>query len=182
MWDNSLLRRRFPQGRGPTSRFDPGSLSSFKNRSVCFTYLFHAACVKMKRVVWSWECIFSCIDCARLPRAAVHARQSSSFVYALITVFVSSIEARLLIDATSTPQLKEHSTLKSLCRGTKNRSDLTRHAPSSRAAIFVLPLAATWDLLCEAKQGTLLRAAAARNRYPALESQARFSSTRLEWL
>jgi hypothetical protein len=32
--------------------------------------------------------------------------------------------------------LKEHSTLKSLCRGTKNRSDLARHA-----AVFVLPRA-----------------------------------------
>jgi hypothetical protein len=34
------------------------------------------------------------IDCARLLRAAVRARQTRSFVYALITVFVSSIEAR----------------------------------------------------------------------------------------
>jgi hypothetical protein len=34
------------------------------------------------------------IDCAQLPRAAVHVRQTRSFVYALITVFVSSIEAR----------------------------------------------------------------------------------------
>jgi hypothetical protein len=34
------------------------------------------------------------IDCAWLPRAAVRARQTRSFFYALITVFVSSIEAR----------------------------------------------------------------------------------------
>jgi hypothetical protein len=44
------------------------------------------------------------IDCARLPCAAVRARQTRSFVYALITVFVCSIEARLLNDATGTPQ------------------------------------------------------------------------------
>jgi hypothetical protein len=64
----------------------------------------------------------------------------------LFTVFVSSVEARLFIDGSSDTrpsQLKEHSTLKSLCRGTKNRSDLARHAPSSRAAI--------WYRLCEAK-------------------------------
>jgi hypothetical protein len=34
------------------------------------------------------------IDCARLPRAAVRARQTRSFVYALIAVFVSSIDTR----------------------------------------------------------------------------------------
>jgi hypothetical protein len=34
-----------------------------------------------------------------LSRVAVRARQTLSFVYALIIVFVSSIEARLLIDA-----------------------------------------------------------------------------------
>jgi hypothetical protein len=39
-------------------------------------------------------CIKPGIDCERLPRAAVRARQTRSFVYALITVFVSSIEAR----------------------------------------------------------------------------------------
>jgi hypothetical protein len=44
------------------------------------------------------------IDCVWLPRAAVRVRQTRSFVYALITVFVSSSEARLLIDATRTPQ------------------------------------------------------------------------------
>jgi hypothetical protein len=44
------------------------------------------------------------IDCERLPRPAVRARQTRSFIYALITVFVSSIEVRLLIDATRTPQ------------------------------------------------------------------------------
>jgi hypothetical protein len=78
------------------------------------------------------------IDCARMPRAAVRARQTLSFVYALIIVFVSSIEARqprAAVDrrcssATRPSQLKEHSTLKSLCRGTTNRSDLARHAPS----------------------------------------------------
>jgi hypothetical protein len=36
------------------------------------------------------------IVCAGLPRAAVRARQTRSFVYVLITVFVSSIEARQL--------------------------------------------------------------------------------------
>jgi hypothetical protein len=78
---------------------------------------------------------------------------------------------RLLIDvrkkhrnATRSSQLKKHSTLKSLCRGTKNRSDLARHAPSSRAAVFALPSAATRYRLCEAKQRILPRAAAARNR------------------
>jgi hypothetical protein len=49
-----------------------------------------------------------------------------------------------------------------LCRGTKNRSDLARHAPSSRAA--------TWYRLCEAKQRTLPRAVAVRNRYPTLKN------------
>jgi hypothetical protein len=77
-------------------------------------------------------------------RAAVRARQSRSFVYALITVFVSSIEARqprATVDrfsilprkkhrnATRPSQLKEHSTLKSFCRGAKNRSYLARRAP-----------------------------------------------------
>jgi hypothetical protein len=49
----------------------------------------------------------------------------------LFTVFVPSIEARqprAAVDGrcsshTRPSQLKEHSTLKSLCRGTKNRSD-----------------------------------------------------------
>jgi hypothetical protein len=77
----------------------------------------------------------------------------------LFTVFVSSIEARQPLAATRISQLKEHSTLKSLCRGTKNRSDLARDAPSSRAA--------TCYRLYEAKQRTLPRAADARNRYPA---------------
>jgi hypothetical protein len=91
-------------------------------------------------------------------------------------VFVSSIEARqprAAVDrrcssvlartrkATRPSHLKEHSTLKSLCRGTKNRLDLARHEPSSRAAI--------WYRLCEAKQRTLFRTAAAHNRYPALQ-------------
>jgi hypothetical protein len=44
------------------------------------------------------------IDCARLSRAAVRARQTRSFIYALIAVFVSSIEVRLLIDAVPPPQ------------------------------------------------------------------------------
>jgi hypothetical protein len=44
---------------------------------------------------------------------------------------------------------------------------LARHAPSSRTAVFVLPRAATWYRLCEAKQRTSPRAAAANNRYPA---------------
>jgi hypothetical protein len=80
----------------------------------------------------------------------------------LLTVFVSSIEARqprAAVDGrcssdTRPSQLKEHSTLKFLCRGTKNRSDLARHAPSSRAA--------KWYRLCEAKERTLPRAAAAQ--------------------
>ena len=57
---------------------------------------------------------------------------------------------RLLINAVSVPrnttrpsQLKEHGTQKSLFRGTKNRSDLTRGVPISRAAMFVLSCAAT---------------------------------------
>jgi hypothetical protein len=83
------------------------------------------------------------IDCGWLPRAAVRARQTRSFVYALITVFVSSIEARQpraagdrrCSSATRLSQLKEHGTLKSLCRGTKNTSDLARHAPSSRGSV-----------------------------------------------
>jgi hypothetical protein len=88
----------------------------------------------------------------------------------LFTVFVSTIETRqprAAVDGccssdTRPSQLKEHSTLKSLRRGTKNRSDLARHAPSSRAA--------TWYQLCEIKQPTLPRAPAARNRYPAYRS------------
>jgi hypothetical protein len=87
----------------------------------------------------------------------------------LFTVFVSGIEARqprAAVDQRCSSdmrpsQLKEHSTLKSLCRETKNRSDLARHAPSS--------LAATWYRLFEATQRTLPRAAAARNIYSALE-------------
>jgi hypothetical protein len=60
----------------------------------------------------------------------------------LFTVFVSSIEARqprAVVNRRSSSdtrpsQLKEHSTLKSLCRGTKkNRSYLARQVPSSRA-------------------------------------------------
>jgi hypothetical protein len=68
-------------------------------------------------------------------------------------------------------QLKEQSTLKSLCRGTKNRSDVARHAPSSRASVRS---AARDNMVstCGANQQTLSRAAAVRNRYPALpESQ-----------
>jgi hypothetical protein len=38
-------------------------------------------------------------------------------------------------NATRPSQLKEHSTLKSLSRGTKNRSDLVRHAPGSRGSV-----------------------------------------------
>jgi hypothetical protein len=68
-------------------------------------------------------------DCVQLPLPAVSARQTRSFVYALITVFVSSIETRRPRSAVDRrcssdarpSQLKEHSTLKSLCRGTKNR-------------------------------------------------------------
>jgi hypothetical protein len=93
----------------------------------------------------------------------------------LFTVFVSSIEAqqaRAAVDrrcssVTRPSQLKEHNTLKSLCCGTKNRSDMARHAPSSlpRAAVFVLLRAAKWYRLREAKQQTMPLAAAARNRY-----------------
>jgi hypothetical protein len=76
------------------------------------------------------------IDCAQLFVRGKLVR--------LFTVFVSSIEARqprvavdrLSFSDTRPSQLKEHSTLKSLCRGTKNRSDLARHAPSSRAATW----------------------------------------------
>jgi hypothetical protein len=57
------------------------------------------------------------IDCERLPRAAVHARQTRSFFYALITVFMSCIEPRqprAAVDgrfsATRPSQLKQHST------------------------------------------------------------------------
>jgi hypothetical protein len=72
----------------------------------------------------------------------------------LFTVFVSNIEARqprAAVDRrcssdTRPSQLKEHSTLKFYCRGTNNRSDLARHAPSSRAA--------TSYRLCEAKHGS----------------------------
>jgi hypothetical protein len=69
-------------------------------------------------------------------------------------------------------QLKEHSTLKSLCRGANNRSTLPRHAPSSRAAVFDLPPAATWYRLREANQRIWPRAAAALNPCPALERMA----------
>jgi hypothetical protein len=79
-------------------------------------------------------------------------------------VFVSSIDVRLLIDTASVPQDRLNWKNTTHCRGTKNRSDLARHAPSSRAAVFVLPRAATWYRLCEAKERTLPRAAAARNR------------------
>jgi hypothetical protein len=112
------------------------------------------------------------IDCPRLPRAAVLARQTLSFVYALIILFVSSIETRqprVAVDRFSILAQKKHpnvtrpSQLKSFCHETKNHSDLALHARSSRAA--------TWYRLCEAKQRTLPRAATARNRYPALEEQ-----------
>jgi hypothetical protein len=111
-------------------------------------------------------CLKLGIDCARLLHAAVRARQTRSFFF---TVFVSSIEERqprVAVDrrcssATRPSQLKDHSTLKSLCRGAKNRSDFVRHAPSSRAAV--------WYLLCEAKQRILPCAAAARNWYPTLD-------------
>jgi hypothetical protein len=80
-------------------------------------------------------------------------RLRRSFVYPSITVFVSSTEARLLSDAVPPSQdrlnRKSNSTLKFLCRGTKKRSDLARHAPSSRAA--------TWYQLCDAMQRTLPR-------------------------
>jgi hypothetical protein len=85
-------------------------------------------------LVWK-QCSKAGIDYARLRRAAVRARQSRSFVYALITAFVSSIEVRqprAAVDrscssVTRPSQLKVHSTLKSLCRGINNRSDLARH-------------------------------------------------------
>ena len=96
---------------------------------------------------------------ARQPRAAVDRRCSNTTRAAV---------DRRCSNTTRPSQLNKHSTLKSLCRGSKNRSDLARHAPSLRAAVFVLPRAATWFRLCEVKQRTLPRAAAARNRYPAL--------------
>jgi hypothetical protein len=82
----------------------------------------------------------------------------------LFTEFVSNIEARQPradVDGRCSSvlrlsQLKTHSTLKSLCRGAWNLSDLAQHAPSSRAA--------TWHRLWEAKQRTLPRAASTSNR------------------
>jgi hypothetical protein len=73
----------------------------------------------------------------------------------LFTVFVSNIEARQpradvdrrCSSVLRPSQLKTHSTLKSLCRGTWNLSDLAQLAPSSRAAVFLLPRAATWHQL-----------------------------------
>jgi hypothetical protein len=53
-------------------------------------------------------------------------------------------------NATRPSQLKEHSTLKSLWRKTKNRSDMAGHVLSSRAAVFVLPCAVKWYRLCQA--------------------------------
>jgi hypothetical protein len=113
------------------------------------------------------------IYCTRLPRAAVRARQTRSCVYALITVFVSGIEARqprAAVDwrrernterhKTVSIMLKEHSTLNALCSGTKDRFALARHARSSRAA--------TWYRLCEGKQRTMPRAAGAHTRNTAL--------------
>jgi hypothetical protein len=47
-----------------------------------------------RRIKFSVSSVKPGIDCTRLPRAAVRERQTRSFVYALITVFVSSIEAR----------------------------------------------------------------------------------------
>jgi hypothetical protein len=100
------------------------------------------------------------------------ARQARSFLcLCLITVFLSSIEARqprVAVDRrcssdTRPSQLKEHSTLKSLCRGTKNHSDLARHAPSSRAAVFLLPRSNMVSTL-RSKATNI----ASRNRYPAL--------------
>jgi hypothetical protein len=92
---------------------------------------------ELRSFIMPANCIKPGIDCAR---------QTRSFVYALITV-LEARQPRAAVDrrcssGTRPSQLKEHSTLKSLCRGTKNRSDLARHAPGSRAA-------------------------AARNRYPA---------------
>jgi hypothetical protein len=79
---------------------------------------------------------------------------------------------RLLMDAV--PQAQDRLNWKSTTHWNpfaagqkKTWSDLARHAPSSHAAVFVLPRAATWYRLYEAKQRTLPRAAAARNRYPA---------------
>jgi hypothetical protein len=86
----------------------------------------------------------------------------------LFAVFVSS-RVRLLID--TVPQSQDRLNWKitahwnPFAAGTKNRSDLARHAPSSRAA--------TWYRLCEAKQRILPRAAAARNRYPPLRMQGK---------
>jgi hypothetical protein len=63
------------------------------------------------------------IDCARLPRAAVRARQTLSFVYALITVFVSSIEARQPRAAVD----RRHKNVSTeRAQHTENRSDLAR--------------------------------------------------------
>jgi hypothetical protein len=120
------------------------------------------------------------IHCARLPRADIRVRQTRSFVHALITVIMSGVKERqphMAVDRwcernTRTPQDRlnwKHSTLKSLCRRTKNRSDLARHGPSLHAAVFVLPRVATWYRLCEAKQWTLTHVAATFDRYPALQ-------------
>jgi hypothetical protein len=79
----------------------------------------------------------------------------------------STLPRKKLRKATRPSQLKELSTMKSLCRGTKNRSDLARHAPGLRMALYVLRRAATWYRLCEAKERILPRAAVARNRYQA---------------
>jgi hypothetical protein len=114
-------------------------------------------------LAWNLCSVKPGIQCLRLSRAAGRARRTRSFVYALVTMFVSSIEARQpravvhrrCSSVTRPSQLKKHSTLKSHCRWTKNRSELARHASSSRVSVFVLPRAATWYRLCEAKERTL---------------------------
>jgi hypothetical protein len=58
------------------------------------------------------------IDCARLPGAAVRARQTRSFVYRVRVQPRAVVDRRCSSD-TRPSQLKEHSTLKYLCRGTK---------------------------------------------------------------
>ena len=64
----------------------------------------------------------------------------------------SSVAVDRRCSTTTRPsQLNEHSTLKSLCPGSNNRSDLARRLNN-------LPSAATWFRLCEAKQRTLPRA------------------------
>jgi hypothetical protein len=80
----------------------------------------------------TYICLKLGIDWARLPHATVLARQTRSFVYRVRVEHQSAAAAWRCPSDTRPPQLKEHSTLKSLCRGTKNRSDLARHAPSSR--------------------------------------------------